>query len=60
MKKSDQYLMAELAVVDGNFPGVLKLEVLETLMERRKVELWSEEQDAKKAEAEKAEQEASE
>ena len=47
MKKSDQYLTAQLAVVDANIPGVLKLEVLETLMSDRKVALWSEEQEAK-------------
>lgn len=53
MKKSDQYLMAQLAVLDANIPGIQRLEILETLRDAQKVELWSEEQAAKKAEAEK-------
>lgn len=46
MKKSERYTMAVLCVLeDGILDGNQKIEVLETLMEDRKVALWSEKEE---------------
>lgn len=55
MKKSVVYTLAMLAVVkDEQISDTVKLDVIETLLADRSVARWSEEQEAKKKEAEQA------
>lgn len=48
MKKSEQYKMAQLAVLASHIPDRDKLEIVKTLMANEDLAIWSE-----KAEAEK-------
>ena len=55
MKKSVVYTLAMLAVLrDEQTPSTVKLDVIEALLDDRRVAKWSEEQEAKKKEAERA------
>ena len=49
MKKSEQYYIAMMCVLNGELDGTVKLEVIETLMNDRRGELWSEEREEKAA-----------
>ena len=53
LKKSDKYHMALRAVIDSHFDAVVKLEIIELLLEKRSLALWEEKQECKKKEAEK-------
>lgn len=46
MKKSEHLYHAMLAVLDSAFSAGVRLEVLELLMDERKMALWSEKREA--------------
>lgn len=46
-KKSDKLHMAMRAVIDSNFDAVVKLEIIELLMEKHSLALWEEKQERK-------------
>lgn len=49
MKKSEAYLAAQLAVIEADFLSTAqKVDVIETLMEDKKLAIWREEQEANK------------
>lgn len=51
MKKSEKYYMAMLAVINSNnIFADTKIEILEELMDKRDIALWTEKEEAKKQE----------
>ena len=48
MKKSERYYKAMMAVINSTINAADKLEILETLMEDRRVAEYTEKQEAKK------------
>ena len=51
MKKSEKYYMAMLAVINSNnIFADTKIEILEELMDKRDLALWTEKEEAKKQE----------
>lgn len=49
MKKSEKYKYAMVAVVDSDMGATVKLEILEQLMEDKKIVEWSESKEGEKA-----------